>query len=462
MLAFSGSPYAFAEQPYGVTVKPSESLGRRGRFGLVLTGIVAATAALLGGLVLVSRDDRIPHGRPTDAAALCARDPVGCVEVARGDPIKIGTLLLHDLESLNGVLLAIDFRDSAGKIAGHPVEFVHHDDGCSPEGGRPGARALAGDPQIVGVIGTSCSSSALGVADKILSEKGIILISPSNTGPALTDPANHQPFYLRTAYNDTLQAMAVARFAFEEAGARTASTIQDGSPYAESLQRVFADTFTSLGGRIVKQKLVQVGDTEFEPLLADIAADEIDWLYYPLFVAEGGLITAQARTVKGLNDTHLAGSDAILTPDWIDAAGAENAEGVYISGADPAPYADSEFYKNEYLPAYKERFGGEPRVAFHAYGFDAMNLLADAIEEVAIQTRAGGLAIPRTELRDRLFATEGFEGMTGVLTCNDNGDCQQEATMVIFRVQNGDFRERIKTYTLTLERVKAQDRSPSN
>ena len=70
------------------------------------------------------------------------------------------------------------------------------------------------------VIGTSCSSAALGVADQILSEEGIALISPSNTGPDLTDPATHQEFYLRTAHNDLLQGAAVAQFAFEDQGSR--------------------------------------------------------------------------------------------------------------------------------------------------------------------------------------------------------------------------------------------------
>ena len=56
------------------------------------------------------------------------------------------------------------------------------------EGGQAGATKLAADPSIVAVIGTSCSSAALGVADKILSDKGMLLISPSNTNPGPDGP----------------------------------------------------------------------------------------------------------------------------------------------------------------------------------------------------------------------------------------------------------------------------------
>lgn len=260
----------------------------------------------------------------------------------------------------------------------------------------------------------------------------------------------HQPFYLRTAYNDKLQAIAMARFAFEEAGARSSATIHDQSPYAEGLQRVFAATFDSLGGTSLRQDSIQPGDTDFKPLLKMIAADRVDYLYYPIFVAEGGLLTAQARAIRGMRDTDLAGSDSMFTSEWIDAAGAENAEGVYV----PDPYLvplDRQFYENEFLPAYEQRFAGRPRTEFHAYAFDAMNLLADAIEAIAIEKTNGGLLIPRTALRDRLFATEGFEGLTGILTCNEDGDCQQKANIAIHQVSGGRFGERISTYTVSLE-----------
>ncbi|NNC40224.1 MAG: ABC transporter substrate-binding protein, partial [Acidimicrobiia bacterium] len=182
------------------------------------------------------------------AEAACDADPFGCVEVGDGEAITIGTLLVISgpnaslgQDSQNGVVMAADkldgtFDGTNGELLGRAIAFNHQDDGCSAEGGQAGAQALAADPSTVGVVGTSCSSAALGVADTILSDQGIAIISPSNTGPALTEADQHQDFYLRTAHNDKLQGAAVAKFAYNELGARSAATIHDGSPYADGLQ----------------------------------------------------------------------------------------------------------------------------------------------------------------------------------------------------------------------------------
>ncbi len=94
----------------------------------------------------------------------------------------------------------------------------NEDDLCSADGGQAGGTALAADPEIVAVIGTSCSSAALGVADTILGDKGIILLSPSNTNPGLTAEGTHQPFYLRTAHNDKIQGAIVSDFVYGDSG----------------------------------------------------------------------------------------------------------------------------------------------------------------------------------------------------------------------------------------------------
>ena len=52
-------------------------------------------------------------------------------------------------------------------------------------GGRTGAEQIIADPQVIGVIGTSCSGAAV-AASPVFSAAGLALISPSNTSPRLT------------------------------------------------------------------------------------------------------------------------------------------------------------------------------------------------------------------------------------------------------------------------------------
>jgi branched-chain amino acid transport system substrate-binding protein len=46
-----------------------------------------------------------------------------------------------------------------------------------------------------------------------------------------------------------------------------------------------------------------------------------------------------------------------------------------------------------------------------------------AIEQVAVQEADGTLHIGRQALRDALYATTNFQGLTGNLTCSATGDC---------------------------------------
>ena len=255
------------------------------------------------------------------------------------------------------------------------------------------------------------------------------MISHSNTAPSLTDPKTHEAGYLRTAHNDKVQGKAVAEFAYKVLGARTMATIHDGSPYAEQLQQVACDVFTQLGGKCVAQEAINVGDTDMRPVLTKIAASKPDVLYYPIFVQEGAFITQQAKEVAGLENTVLMGSDGLISPDFLKAAG-DAAEGMYLSG--PAATKNEEFDKK-----YKAKYGQEPPSAFHLHAYDATMMLLEAVKKVAVQA-GGKLYIPRQALRDALFATKDFKGLTGTLTCNQYGDCANPK-IAINQVQNGKF-----------------------
>ena len=406
---------------------------------VVLMLVLAACSADSGGSSEPSAEGSTPASSGAGGTADCDADEFGCVEIAEGDPMTIGTELVITganeslgLDSQYGAEVARTMRP---EIAGHEVEFNHQDDGCSAEGGTAAARALVSEENIAAVIGTSCSSAGIPSAE-ILSAEGVMLVSPSNTAPSLTSEETHQPFYARTAHNDSIQGLAMATFVCEVLGLTTAATIDDGSPYADQLAAVFAASFpTECEGTITAEEAITVGDTDFSGVLGNIAADSPEFLYFPIFVAEGALITQQARETAGLEDTILAGADGILTPDWLSAAG-DAAEGVVLSGPDLAFSGD--FYADEFLPAYTEVSNEDaPISVFHAHAFDAYNMLADAIEAVAFED-GGTTYIPRTALKDAFFATSGYEGVTGTLTCDELGDCA-DAKISVSEVQGGEF-----------------------
>ena len=389
----------------------------------------------------VAEEEAAIEGEPVEeeeaADAPAEEDPLGTVVVAAGDPIRIASALVIagpnetlGVDSQTGVEVAIQQR---GEVAGHPVELIPEDDGCSAEGGQTAATKIASDDSVVAVVGHSCSSSCTPAAP-IYNDAGLTMISPSCTAPALTGADSHVPSFLRTAHNDNVQGRVMAEYVFNELGLTTAATIHDGSPYAEQLQQVFADTFAELGGTITAQEAVNVGDTDMRPVLTSIATASPEFLYYPIFIAEGGFITTQAKEIAGLEETILAGADGMISPDFVAAAG-EAADGMYVSG--PNLEFTGDIY-DQFLTDYIDILGQEPVSAFHAHAYDAANMIFDAIESVATTDADGNTVIGKQALRDALYATSGLEGITGTVGCHENGDCA-DPEIVVNQIQGGEY-----------------------
>jgi branched-chain amino acid transport system substrate-binding protein len=387
----------------------------------------------------------------TGATVDCTTAP-GCVTVASGAPIEIGTLLATTgpnknlgLDSLYGVQLAIDYLDGTfdgtnGQIAGHDVKLVNESDGCSADGGQKGETPLGADPQIVGVIGTSCSSASLGVADKFFSDKGIVIISPSATNPALTSQGTHQPYWFRTAHNDRIQAAVVADFAVQKLKAKTAVTIHDESPYTQGLTDGFKANFEALGGKVISEEAVNSGETDFKALLAKIAQNPPDILYAPDFNPVCAYIGQQARDNSALAKMVIMGSDGCADPTYASIGGTA-VNGNYLSGPDLSSFSGGSFYQSQFLPAYKSLVGSIPISVFHAHAFDAFNILAKAIEASAVKNSDGSLTIQRVALKDAVQATNGYQGIIGTLTCTPLGDCATSVTIGVYQIPHDTFLE---------------------
>jgi branched-chain amino acid transport system substrate-binding protein len=376
---------------------------------------VVLLAVLVTGLFVV--------GCAPAAAPFECTDEFGCVEIGKDEPVRIAYSFVLSgadeslgLDTKRGVDMAAEEK---GEIKGHAIEVTGEDSLCTPEGGQTAAQKLAADPKIVGIVGTNCSSAAR-AAIPVICKANIPMVSPSNTAIDLTLPDRPADYhcYLRTAHSDSVQGAAAANFAWDFLGARNAATVHDGSLYADQLQQQFVETFKELGGEITAQEAIQPTDTEMGPMLTRIAATEPDIIYYPIFIAAGGHITAQAQDTPGLEDVNLMGADGMFSPDYWEAAG-EAAVGIYHSSPDFAAFGD--LYP-AFLEKHEAKYGEKPLAPFHAHAYDAAMMIMNAAEKVAVE-HGGSLYVGRKALRDELYATKDHKGLTGNLTCDAYGAC---------------------------------------
>ncbi len=363
-------------------------------------------------------------------------DPWGEVVIEPGDPVRIGFAAglsgagidVLGIDEQRGAELAVRDRP---EVLGFPVELDVQDSLCSAEGGQTVANRFVSDETIVAIVGHMCSSSCVAAAP-IYEDAHYTMVSPSCTAPVLT--AGDYPAFTRVAWNDRVQGPAAAEFLWAQ-GVRSVATIHDGSPYGEGLVNAMAEAFEEMGGEVVAQEAINVGDTDMRPVLELIAsAGPPDAIYFGGFIAEGAYLAMQRFDV-GMGDVIFMGADGILSPEFVDAAG-DAAEGAFASAANVA--ASGEAY-DAMVEAYVEVYGEEPTAAFHAQAYDAVNVILNAIEEVGYVDDDGALHIGRQALRDAIKSTEGYEGLTGTITCDEFGDCASGAEIMFYQVVDGEF-----------------------
>ncbi|MCP3942550.1 MAG: hypothetical protein GY710_13830 [Desulfobacteraceae bacterium] len=67
----------------------------------------------------------------------------------------------------------------------------------------------------------------------------------------------------------------------------------------------------------------------------------------------------------------------------------------------------------------------------HVYGYDAANILMEAIEKATIRDKDNTLHIGRQALRNALQATSGYPGLTGDIHCDKFGDCSSPRINIV-------------------------------
>ncbi|MGH8913508.1 MAG: branched-chain amino acid ABC transporter substrate-binding protein [Acidimicrobiia bacterium] len=417
---------------------------KRGLKLLALVGVLALVIAACGDggaedtTTTAGGDDVTTTEAPDEATTTTGgEEPVepgelGAVTVGPGEPILIATIqtisggtasLGQDQVDATEIAIA----DRGGELLGHPIDLQIEDGLCSADGGSTAAQAIVANPQVVGILGTSCSGAGV-PASQIMSEAGLVMISGSNTSPSLTalpylsdEPLvaseNWQEGYFRTSHNDEFQGAGAATYAFEDFGAANAVTIHDGDPYTEGLTGQFGEFFTALGGEILLATAVNKGDTDMRPILQEIEALAPDLLFMPIFQPEADFIVQQIGEFPGLAETQLMGADGLLSDTFVVLP---ETAGMVFSG--PAQ-AEGPAYE-EFVAKYEAAVGSPPIQAFHAHAYDATNMLLDAIEAVAVED-GDSLVIDRAALRQYVYDVEGFEGLTGTLACNEFGDCAE-------------------------------------
>ena len=337
----------------------------------------------------------------------------------------------------NAAELAVKEANEKRLVKGWKIVLDAQDDAANPDTGGAVANKLASDGAVAGVIGTLNSSVAQQV-QKPLNDAGIVVVSPANTNPSLTqglDPANKKrPFatYFRVATTDAIQGPFAADFAYDTGGFKNAVVIHDKKTYGQGLALAFKERFEAKGGKVSTVETIEPNDEDFSTVLSKVKRFNPDLIYYGGEFPAASLITDQADLAK--IKAPLMGGDGIFDKTYIDVAKQAGEGDLATSvGAPTAQLASAKAF----VDAYKAAGYSDDHSAYGAYSYDATNVIIQALAKVLPDKKALD-AKTRQDIVAAVQATD-LDGATGKVSFDEYGDTTTKI-LTVYKVEAGAWK----------------------
>jgi len=356
------------------------------------------------------------------AVATQAQDNV--IRIVSQTPLS-GPQSVLGISMRNAVELAVDQLAGPIEELGFAVEYVPYDDQATPDVGVSNAQQIVNDASVLAVIGHLNSGVAI-PSSEVYNDNDLVMVSPANTNPLVTDRA--YPTVNRVCGRDDLQGPTGATFAAETLGVSSVYILHDTTAYGQGLAEFFQEEALALGMEVLNFEGTEE-PSNFETILSPILAQEPELIYFGGIYSQTGIFIAQARAAgyEGL----FMGGDGFDSSEFA-ALGGDAAIGTYYTSvAAPATvYPAAAQFIEDYTAAY-----GEAPQPFAVQSYVSTDVALQAI--LRLLESNGGVLPSRAEVAAEVRATEDYEGLTGSITFDDNGDPEVGLYYVI-EVVSGD------------------------
>lgn len=345
---------------------------------------------------------------------------------AEKEPVRIGFMggvsgRFADLGTTgrNGVMLAVEWRNEQGGVAGRRVELVIKDDQQDEEKARHALQELIseGVTAVLGPMTSSIAASIVADADRA----GMLLVGGTVTTSGLTGKDDN---FIRTISTTSEYGSHAAHNYRQRYDFKRVALIYDlaNRDYTENWAKAFAATFEAEGGQVVQSLgFDSRNEKDYALLVGQLLRVQPELLVIAASAVDGALLAQKVRQRDAR--VRLAGS-AWTGSYRLMELGGSSVEGMLIEqyyNQDDA----SEGYRHFYQ-AYLKRFGYEPGFA-GVVAFDAANVLLDGLNENP----------DRNGLKARILKRTPFKGVQGEIPIDRYGDAERPITMT--EVRGGKF-----------------------
>ncbi len=244
----------------------------------------------------------------------------------RGQYAALGEQLRRGAEQ------AVTDINAAGGVNGQLLVLEVADDACDPR------RAVTVANQLVAkgiklIAGHYCSGSSIAVA-RIYDAAGIIMISPSSTGPKFTSEGGWNVH--RVVGRDDAQGAFAGRAIAKAYASKSVAILDDGSVYGVALAAMFKSALNAGGVTEKVRESYKPGQNDYNDIVQKIISANADVVYVGGYAGEAGTLIRQLRDL--VSQALLVGGDAVLVEQFWSVAGTSGEGALVTFAPDPQKY----------------------------------------------------------------------------------------------------------------------------
>ncbi|MDH3328484.1 MAG: ABC transporter substrate-binding protein [Desulfobulbaceae bacterium] len=344
---------------------------------------------------------------------------VPCLQTAMADTIKIGAILAETGPSFLGVPEANTLRmlteemNAKGGIKGNQVELIIKDSGGNPEKAISFAKQLIEEEKVFAIIGPSTSGETMKI--KNIAEQTETILLSCAAAEVIVNPVAKWVFKTPQMDSDAVKKIYME---MNKMNISKIAVVVGNTGFGKAGKDQLLQIAPEFGIDVVISEVYDKAATDLSAVVAKLMANkEIQ------AVVNWSIVPAQSIIIKNIRqagwNVPIFQSHGFGNIKFVQAAGAA-AEGVIFPAgrllvADVLPDDNPQKavlvkYKSDYEGKFKEDVS-----TFGGHGYDALMILAKAVEEAGLD---------KAKVRDAIESMKGFVGTGGVFNFspeNHNG-----------------------------------------
>lgn len=351
-----------------------------------------------------------------------------------GDSAHLGQAMVDAAQ------MRVDQINESGGIAGRTVQIEVYDDQNTAQGAAIAAAKISENEDVILVLGHRTSGASVAAGPFYYANR-----IPAISGTATADGVTAvNPWFFRVTYNNSLQAEFVANYISSVLQFRTATLISTNSVYGTSLAQAFIESASRLPLEVRHQYSVIADSPDIDFDMADIVAELS-------LMPDSGMVFLAMNSVNAAHFVREMRNSGftlpIFGPDSVNQQFPGNFQPDTVLKNRPGDFTDQIYattamiwdVANEQAVQFRRDFrnvyGAVPDSG-HALYYDAATVGLAAIQNADLS--GPNIAAHREAIRAYLTSidtpTEGFEGITGNIYFDNQGNAVKAVPVGIFEL----------------------------